>query len=195
MLDFSELTAEDARSYRNAYAAAGEPRRRWLAAELSAAGQPSALLDGPEELPALWDWYTRWFDSAGARELTLRTSQPADDPQRGTRPPWHAAEPSEYFSDDGLWLIDLVGIHWGLLAKAAIPEAEWVVYADKGPDPKRGVDVNYQRTMLAAPGVRHFDPASMVHGITVSHFLRNGPWDRYGGLPGLYAHVTRDLGA
>ena len=188
MIDFSELSDDEAFAYRDAYAAAAPVRRRWLAAELRAAGQPSSLLNGPGQLAALWHWYTSWFDEAGALSLTLRTPQPADDPQPGARPPWYAQDdPKPLFSNGGLWLIDLVGVHWGLLAMDAIPGSEWM--ASMYPGDKRGVDVNYRRTMIRRPGAGEFDPASMVYGITVSHFQRSGPWDRYGGLPGLYRHA------
>ena len=53
----------------------------------------------------------------------------------GARPPWHPG-PSPYFSGGGLSLIDLIGLHWGTIAVAAIPGAEW--WVSVYPGTKRG---------------------------------------------------------
>lgn len=102
MIDFGVWNLDDARAYRDAYAAAVPIRERWLADELLACDQDPVLLSGPDQLLELWSWATRLFDT-GPSTLRLRTPQPSNDPQLGIRPPWYQQnQPDRHLSDGAL---------------------------------------------------------------------------------------------
>lgn len=184
MIDFGVMPLTEANAYRDAYAAAIPVRERWLAEELRARGEDPGMLCGPDRLPDLWSWATALIGT-GPTTLRLLTQQPTDDPQPGTRPPWHAQdEPSPFLSDGALWLVELLGSHLATLVIAAVPDAHWDVYRA----PRRKNDVNQHRTRLFGTRPLGIDPSSMVYGPVIGHVYHRRPWSEQQTLRSLYEY-------
>lgn len=184
MIDFGLWSFKQAKGYRDAYAASIPIRENWLADELHVRGHNPNMLAGANRLPDLWAWATALIDT-GPSTLRLRTPQPANDPQPGVRPPWHAQEePSPFLSDGTLWLIELLGAHLATLIMAAVPEAHWDVYRAPG----RKNDVDQHRTKLFGTRPLGVDPSGMVYGPVIGHVYHGKPWRDQQTLEGLYTY-------
>jgi hypothetical protein len=185
MIDFGLWSLKEAKAYRDAYAAAVPVRERWLADELRARGDDPGMLSGPNRLPALWALATALIDT-GPTSVRLQTPQPSDEPQPGIRPPWHDQDqPSPFFSDGALWLIELLGAHLATLISASAPEAHWDVYRA----PRRKHDVDQHRTKLFGTRPAGVDPSRMVYGAVIGHVHHGKPWDQQETLETLYDYA------
>lgn len=183
MIHFHEWTWVEAHIYSAKYAAAQPIRLSWLRRELEAQGyEPSAMVP-VEQLQALWDWATRQFDTPN---LTLMTSQPADDPQPGDRPPWYAqTTPWVRMSDGALWLIELLGAHLADLVMARLPESRWGVYRV----PARLNDMKQHSTVLFLSAEdAGVNPAQMVYGPVIGHLHHGRLWSDEHSLNDLYEY-------
>lgn len=188
MIDFGVWSAADAREYCALYSRAVPLRAEWLAREVEASGGDPAWCAGYDGLDSLWQWLHRRLQTEGPADLRRRTNLPADDPQRGERPPWHSPEqPNPYLSDDALWLIDALGCHLGVLAKRCHPDAEWKV--DR---PSNRKDINFNRTRLFGVPGGPSDPAQMVYGAVIRTVIHDQPWDT-GELSRLYHYLVDPL--
>ncbi len=191
MLDFDEMTLEDARAYCERYAAAVPVRERWLADELAARGEGAALLAGRDQLPGLWTWACDMFDS-GPTSLRLLVSQPVNDPQPGVRPPWYSQErPSPYFSDGALWLIELLGAHLATLLMADEPALYWDVYRV----PKRLRDFNQHRIKLFGIWPDGVELAQMVYSSVIGRVHYGNPWSEERSLEDIFVYSLTASGA
>lgn len=189
MIDFGVWSRDEAKAYRDAYAAAIPLRERWLADELRAHGHDTMLLTGPEQLLELWAWATSLID-AGPTTLGLLTQQPADDPQPGIRPPWYdQGQPDRFLSDGALWLIDLLGGHLATLVVEAAPQAHWDVYRA----PRRTHDVDQHRTKLFGTRPMGVDPAGMIHTAVIGHLAHGKPWNEQQTLATLYTYTLQTV--
>jgi hypothetical protein len=184
LVDFGELTDEEADTCLRAHAARAPGRLVSFRADVSARGGPSAeSLDASfESVLTLAKWLFESFPRAydpvvasfgedrrrsGFLMLTPREWRPLVAGEPDGLPPWCHAEAEDALSPlppAALWLVDGLGYYLAECASREFPEAEWTVYHAAS---KRLHDV-FENTSVLATAAGRWNP----HHISYSLLLR-----------------------